>query len=86
MWYSDAMLLWRELEDSPPVRMTFARFVGYKGKSEFKPSDVSQLQSLRNEMMKDSGKDMLRVAKMPQRFKDSIRYAEEMKRKMGLVQ
>jgi hypothetical protein len=86
MPYADAMLFHRSWEeDGPPLRISFARFVGYNGKREFEPSDISQILALQSELANDAGRNYMPTAKMPQRFKESIRYAEEMKKKMGIT-
>jgi hypothetical protein len=80
MWYPDAMLLWKELEEAPPVRISVAHYLGYKKKAPFvkKPIEDSEFIGIQMAMGVPAGK-------MPQLFKDSIRWAEEQKKKMGVV-
>lgn len=77
------MLLWEELQDAPPVRMLVAAFVGYKRPKKknteplfaggsAKTSDFMQVQTLGS------------FGKMPPSFKESIEWAEQQKKLMGL--
>lgn len=78
MAYSDAMLLQRELEEWPPVRMTVAQYLGYGKKFVEKPIGTEDFIGLQM-MTGNRG-----LSKMPVDFKESIRWAEEMKKKMSI--
>lgn len=78
MPYPDAMLLWDELAEAPPVRLTFARFVGWENKNgrkyKGKAMDDEDFRNL--QMMLGSG-----PSPMPAHLKEAIGWAEEMKKK-----
>jgi hypothetical protein len=76
MPYSDAMLVWHELEEHPPVRMLFAQFVGYKNPNKKFPAKPI------------SGDDFVGLQKvlgglqpMPKEMKEAMAWAEGMKKK-----
>lgn len=83
MPYSDAMLLWREFEEAPPVRLTFAAYVGYKNKNKkskpFVKKPISDDTFVKIQMA------MGGAAPMPDAFRESIKWAEEQKKKMGFA-
>jgi hypothetical protein len=82
MPYADALLVWRELEEHPPVRMLFARFVGYKNPNRrFKAAEATADDFVAIQ------KVLGPVAPMPAEMKEALRWAEGMKKKHpGLVQ
>jgi hypothetical protein len=81
MPYADAMLIWREFEDAPPVRMTFAVFVGYKNPNqEFKKKPIGNDEFMALQILSRGQK----ITNMPPAFRESILWAEEQKKKMRI--
>lgn len=85
MPYSDAMLLWREFEEAPPVRMTFAAYIGYKNKNKKKRKKPFVKKPINNEEFIGMQMVVGGLAPMPAAFRESIAWAEEEKKKMGFT-
>lgn len=75
MPYTDALLVWRELEDHPSIRMMFAHFVGYKKPVRFTGKEASADDFIMAQ------KIMGAAQPMPPEMKAALQWAEEMKRK-----
>jgi hypothetical protein len=74
MPYVDAMLLWREFEEHPPLRFTFSAFVGYKNPNR-------KFTGMNAQQFLDAQKMMGPARPLPAHLKDAINWAEEKKKK-----
>jgi hypothetical protein len=83
MPYADAMLLWREFEEAPPVRTLFAKFVGYEN-----PHRRWSGKNMSGDDFMFLQKAMGAPAqpKMPDHLKDALNWAENMKKKHPALQ
>jgi hypothetical protein len=80
--YDDALLVWRELEQGPPVRTLVAQYLGYK------PPRRTYRDGGRAAAAAPNADDFMQMQKvmgpsrpLPEHLKEAIKWAESMKKK-----
>lgn len=86
MAYADAMMIWRELENAPPLRMLFAQFVGYKNPNKRWGDGQGGAAPISGEDFVGMQKIMGPLQPMPKELKEAMQWAEGLKKKHPTLQ